>query len=134
MKSLFHFKTIKTRLLFLAMLALLVSLLIVSYFSYNKSAENLDELGRQNLKNSVEMTIETIEFLNQQVKQGNLPLEEAQEIVRQAILGEKYADGTRPINKKLIWEKMGICTSLIKKVSLLHIQTLKGKICGTPLI
>lgn len=127
MKSLFHFKTIKTRLLFLAMLALLVPLLTVSYFSYNKSAANLDELGRQNLKNSVEMTIETIEILNQQVKQENLPLEEAQELVRQAILGEKNPDGTRPINKKINLGENGYLFILDQKGKLIAHPNIEGK-------
>src|SRR5699024_1093230 len=42
-----------------------------------------------------------IETLNEEVEKGNLPLDEAQEKVKVAILGEKQSDGTRPINSNI---------------------------------
>ena len=76
-------------------------MVIITIFSYQKSATSLNDLGKTNLKNSVEMTIGLIEALNKEVENGNISLEEAQEQVKVSILGEKNGDGTRPINQNI---------------------------------
>lgn len=93
--------SLRTKLLVISILILTVPLILVGIFSYHKSAKSLDDLGVLNLTNSVEMTIEMIEALNEEVENGNLSLADAQERVKQAILGEQNADGTRPINKNI---------------------------------
>lgn len=93
--------TIKRKLLTVSILLLTIPLLVLGFFSYEKSSSSLDELGQTNLKNSVEQTIEMMKVLNAQVEEGKLSLEDAQEKVRVAILGEKGADDKRPINKKI---------------------------------
>ncbi|MFC7685766.1 methyl-accepting chemotaxis protein [Ureibacillus sp. GCM10028918] len=93
--------TIKRKLLTVSILLLIVPLLVLGAFSYEKSSSSLDELGQTNLKNSVEHTIELMKVLNQRVEEGNISLEEAQEKVRIAILGEKDGEGKRPINKNI---------------------------------
>lgn len=90
--------TIKAKLIIISLLLLIIPLLFLGFFSYQKSVTSLDDLGAINLKNSVEITIEMIDSLNRQVEKGKMSLEEAQEEVKIAILGEKNADGTRPIN------------------------------------
>ncbi|WP_167568873.1 methyl-accepting chemotaxis protein [Brevibacillus migulae] len=65
------------------------------------SKQALDKSGEMALKNNVKQVIEMIKVLDQQVKAGKLPLKEAQESVIASILGEKRADGTRPINKAI---------------------------------
>lgn len=97
----FKLRSIKAKLIIVSMLILTVPLILLGILSYQKSVSSLDELGATNLKNSVEMTIELIEALNAEVEKGNLPLEEAQEQVKIAVLGEMEADGTRPINKNI---------------------------------
>nr|WP_084782408.1 methyl-accepting chemotaxis protein [Bacillus niameyensis] len=69
--------------------------------TYKSSSKSLDELGATNLKNSVEMTISFIDSLNKEVEKGTLTLEEAQEKVKVAVIGEKKADGKREINPNL---------------------------------
>lgn len=93
--------SLKTKLLIISALILTVPLITVGIFSYHKSAKSLDDLGVLNLTNSVEMTIEMIEALNVEVENGNLSLDDAQERVKRAILGEQNADGTRPINPNI---------------------------------
>ena len=80
---------------------LVIPLIILSIISYSKSEESLNELGKTNLQNSVEMTIEMIDAMAHLVKEGDITREEAQEQVKIAVLGEKNADGTRPINKNI---------------------------------
>lgn len=99
--SKFKLNSIKSKLIIISVLILIIPLAILGAFSYTKSANSLDELGETNLKNSVEMTIEMIDALNDEVENGDLSLEEAQEQVKIAVLGEKESDGTRPINKHI---------------------------------
>ena len=47
------------------------------------------------------MTIEMIEALDKQVKAGKIPLEEAQEQVKEAILGKKDTMGNDPLIRRL---------------------------------
>lgn len=97
----FRSLSIKTKLIVTSLILVVIPLIVISYLNIQASKKNLDELGRTNLKNSVKMTIEMIEALNEEVKRGHLTLEEAQEKVKVAILGEKAPDGTRPINKDI---------------------------------
>ncbi|MTI49730.1 MAG: methyl-accepting chemotaxis protein [Firmicutes bacterium] len=91
----------KRKLVVLTTLLLIVPMLTVGIISYNVSKSQLNEQGRQILKNSVKMTLQLIDAKQQEVEKGNLTLEEAQEQVREYILGEKGEDGTRPINKEI---------------------------------
>ncbi|KGR76262.1 methyl-accepting chemotaxis protein [Ureibacillus sinduriensis] len=92
-------RSIKLKLLTVSILLLIIPLVVLGIFSYQKSSGSLDELGQMNLKNSVEHTIELMNVLNEQVESGDLTLEDAQEKVRVALLGEMQEDHTRPINK-----------------------------------
>ncbi|WP_163969588.1 methyl-accepting chemotaxis protein [Oceanobacillus halotolerans] len=93
--------SIKSKLIIVSVLLLTVPLIVLGVFSYQNSANSLNDLGSTNLKNSVELTIELIDTMNEEVEKGNLSLEEAQEKVKVAILGEMNEDGTRPINPNI---------------------------------
>lgn len=97
-KSIFK-SSIKSKLVVTSILLLTIPMLILSLLSYQKSASSLDDLGKTSLKNSVEMTLELIEILNQDVENGTITLAEAQEQARVYMLGEKRDDGTRPIKE-----------------------------------
>ncbi|RDW21392.1 chemotaxis protein [Oceanobacillus arenosus] len=100
-KSLKINSSIKAKLICISILLLIVPMLIIGIVSYQYSKTSLDEVGKKNLKNSVEFTLEIIEAYNVEVEKGNMPLEEAQENVRKIVLGEKNEDGTRPINPNI---------------------------------
>lgn len=72
--------------------------MILGLSSYSLSKNELDQSGEAQLKNQVKMTIAMINLLNEEVEAGNITLEEAQEKLRQEILGEKDAENKRPIN------------------------------------
>lgn len=93
--------SLKAKLFIISTILLVGPLLCLSIFSYLKSEATLNELGKTNLQNSVSMTIEMIDVLNSEVEKGNISLEDAQEQVKSAILGEKNTDGTRPINSSI---------------------------------
>ena len=95
----FKLNSIKTKMFAITILILIIPLYTLGTISYYKSQSSLNDLGSTNLKNSVEMTIEMIESLNEEVEKGTITLEEAQEKVKIAILGEKDGQGHRPINE-----------------------------------
>src|SRR5690625_4243837 len=93
--------TIRTKLIIASVLLLTIPLLALGILSFQKTKNTLDDYGNTRLQNSVEMTLEMINILNKEVEKGNISLEEAQEEVKVAILGEKDAEGKRPINRNI---------------------------------
>ncbi|WNS75795.1 methyl-accepting chemotaxis protein [Bacillus sp. DTU_2020_1000418_1_SI_GHA_SEK_038] len=92
---------LRKKLIFVSFIFLCVPSLLIGLVSYQLSLNSLNESGKLMLKNSVKQTIELINTMDQEVKMGRISLEEAQEYVKVSILGEKLADGTRPINKNI---------------------------------
>lgn len=127
LKSFFQLRTIKSKLILISILLLTIPLITLGFFSYQKSAMNLDELGKQNLKNSVKMTIEMIDQLNKQVESGKISLDDAQEQVKNAILGERKQDGTRPVNKEIDLGKYGFIFILDEQGNQLAHPFMEGK-------
>ena len=101
------FKTIKGKLIVVSVALILIPLIVLGIVSYHESYENLNELGKANLQNGVELTLELIHNLNQEVENGHLSLQEAQEKVKIAVLGERNEEGIRPINENLNFGEMG---------------------------
>lgn len=93
--------SIKSKLIVISILLLIVPMIVIGMTSYQKSSTSLEKLGKTNLQNSVEFTLATIDAYNAEVEKGNIPLESAQEKVKEIILGEKNGDGVRPINSSI---------------------------------
>lgn len=93
--------TIKTKLVLISSLLLIIPILVLGIISYNVSKQQLGDSGKFLLKNSVEMTLQQIDANQKLVEAGKLTLDEAQENVREYMLGKKNTDGTRPINKNI---------------------------------
>src|SRR5690625_418235 len=94
-------QSIRSKLIITSLLLLTIPILTLGYLSFQKSKDSLDNHGAKRLETSVEMTIALIETLNEEVEKGNLTLDEAQEKVKVAVLGEKDENGERPINKNI---------------------------------
>lgn len=92
---------IRTKLIIVSLLLLAVPSLIIGVIGYSSAKQSLDELGAIGLQNDVRLVIKLIESLDQQVKSGALSLEDAQELVKIEILGEKDPEGKRPIDKSV---------------------------------
>lgn len=92
---------IRIKLIIMSLLFLAVPSLLIGIIGYQSSASSLNTLGAQGLQTDVRMTIEMIGALDKQVKAGKVSLADAQEEVKEAILGEKDANGHRPINPRL---------------------------------
>lgn len=99
--------TIKLKLVLISSLLLIVASITIGLVSYNVAKNELEKSGKKLLKNSVEMTLQYIDENQKLVADRKLTLEEAQERVREFMLGKKDADGKRPI-KKLIQIGIGL--------------------------
>src|SRR5690625_7895844 len=93
--------TIRTKLIISSVLLLTIPLLALGILSFQKTKNTLDDYGNTRIQNSVEMTLEVINILNKEVEKGNISLEDAQEEVKVAILGENDAVGHGPINRSI---------------------------------
>ncbi|WP_409973358.1 cache domain-containing protein [Bacillus sp. Bva_UNVM-123] len=90
-------KSIKFKLISILLLLLAIPSLIICLVSYENSKNSLEESGEKILKNSVESAIQLMNALNEGVKNGDLTLDEAQEMAKKTIIGPKKEDGTREI-------------------------------------
>ncbi|MDM5250643.1 methyl-accepting chemotaxis protein [Lysinibacillus sp. G4S2] len=91
-------RSIQGKLIIISLALLIIPSLIIGLVSYSKAKNGMENIGEQVIKNSVESTLQLIELANESVEKGDIPLEVAQERVREAILGPKDSDGKRPIN------------------------------------
>lgn len=94
-------RSIQTKMIFICIAILAIPLLILGRVNFSISSNQLSELGETNLQNSVAVTLEFMDALNDEVKRGTLTLDEAQEKVKVAILGEKQEDGTRSMDSAI---------------------------------
>ncbi|WP_242876019.1 methyl-accepting chemotaxis protein [Cellulosilyticum sp. I15G10I2] len=118
---------IRTKLILVTELLLIIPVLALGLVSYSVAKQELEESGKVLLKNSVEMTLQVIEQNQILVDGGKLTLDEAQERVREYMLGEKDADGTRPINKNINLGENGYLLAYTQEgIEAAH-PTLEGK-------
>lgn len=88
---------IRTKLIIISLSLLLIPSLIIGVSSYHSAKKHLDDLGEKMLKNNVEMALQLIDSMNYAVQTGEISLEEAQEKVKQNLIGDLQNDGTRKI-------------------------------------
>ncbi|MEK5488681.1 methyl-accepting chemotaxis protein [Lysinibacillus sp. FSL M8-0355] len=91
-------RSIQGKLIIISLVILIIPSLIIGIVSYGKAKNGMEEIGEQVLYNSVESALQIIELANESVEKGDIPLEVAQERVREAFLGPKDSEGKRPIN------------------------------------
>ena len=92
--------SLQARITIISLLILLVPSLIIGIVGYKLAESHLTVSGEKQLQNDVHFTIAMIHDLNVAVKSGALPLAQAQEMVKETILGKKDANGKRPISAK----------------------------------
>lgn len=91
-------RSIQGKLIIISLALLIIPSLVIGLVSYSKAKKSMDNIGEQVIKNSVESALQLIQLANESVKRGDVPLEVAQERVREALLGPKDSEGKRPIN------------------------------------
>lgn len=95
------FVSLRTKLVMMCLLLLAIPSLVIGFQGYNSASAGMSDLGSRILKNNVHLTIEMIDALQKQVDAGKLSKEDAQEQVKEHILGPRQADGKRPINPNI---------------------------------
>lgn len=91
-------KTIRGKLLIFSFLLFLLPSLIIGFVSYMQAKQGLDELGEKVIKNSVETSLQLIEQTNKEVESDSITIEEAQERVKTALIGEIDGEGKRSLS------------------------------------
>ncbi|QJD86487.1 methyl-accepting chemotaxis protein [Cohnella herbarum] len=119
--------TIKRKLLFVTSLLLIVPILILGGVTYQVASKETSSLIETGLKNNVRMAEEMLESLDKAVRNGTMTREDAEENFRVFLLGEKQADNTRPINKKIDLGESGYFYVLDEKGTLLAHPLLEGE-------
>lgn len=89
--------SIKFKFIVVCCLLLIFPSVVVGSVGYVLSRQGLHEQMEANLQNSVRMAVELIRAQQELVKSGERSLAEAQEFVKETLLGPKQADGTRPM-------------------------------------
>ncbi|NEW07338.1 methyl-accepting chemotaxis protein [Paenibacillus sp. SYP-B3998] len=103
----FRLKSLRTKLIILCLFILLVPTVVIGISTYQSSKAKLDEVGKSQLKQSVKSVIGMINVMNAQVEEGKLTLEDAQERVRQELLGKKNEKNARTIKPEYTVGKTG---------------------------
>jgi len=89
--------SLKEKLLIMFLTLLILPGIATSTFDYFFAKKSLDELTEKGLRNNVLLAIELIESQNELVDAGVITLEEAQEEVKERLIGRQKSDGTREI-------------------------------------
>lgn len=82
-------KSVRNKLVGLAIIVILIPTVLVGTVNYFVAKIEIDNIGRLSLKNGTLGLMEVIATLDEQVQQGSLTLEQAQERARIQIVGEK---------------------------------------------
>lgn len=97
-RGLYLMKSVRNKLVSLAIIVILLSTGLVGTVNYMVVKAELDQVGRDSLKNGTLGILELIAQLDTQVQNGKLTLEEAQESARTQIVGNKIEDNKRSID------------------------------------
>ncbi|QSO47435.1 methyl-accepting chemotaxis protein [Alicyclobacillus mengziensis] len=101
MKNIFKFRfksSVRSKLMSISLVLLIVPSVVIGIVSYIDAKGELNQSSEIALKNDVQLVNATINILNKQVEAGNMSLAEAQEQVKEMVLGPVQSNGMRPIN------------------------------------
>lgn len=98
---------LQSKLILMSLIFLLVPALTIGYISYDIARQQLDKQGQETLINSVNATLQLIKIKQEEIDTGMISLEQAQEQVKEYMLGKKKADGTRPVHDYMQIGKYG---------------------------
>ncbi|MCL6577436.1 methyl-accepting chemotaxis protein [Kyrpidia sp.] len=100
----FNLKTmissLKSKLLIMSLALTVIPSLLIGLIAYEITQGQLEQAGKAQLKQDVLHVIALIEQADKQVKAGKMTLSDAQEMIKQEVLGPMNEKGQRPINPK----------------------------------
>lgn len=107
------------KLVMMCSMLLIIPGLIIGAIGYSISKQELNNLAKTSLKNDVNFALKMIALSNVKVESGELTLEEAQEQVKQQLVGKIDSEGKRPITKDIDIGEYGYMYVLDEKGTLL---------------
>jgi methyl-accepting chemotaxis protein len=124
----FHLKwNIGSKLILFQIVLLVVPIIIMGKITYDTSMYETTALIEKDLRHSVDMAVQTAVLLNKSVDDGLLSLDEAQERMKQILLGPMQEDGTRPINREIDLGENGYFFVLDQEGNLLAHPSMEGE-------
>ena len=93
--------SIRQKLVIISTSLLIVPILILGFFSYTESKNQLDAKGELILQNGVRQVMQLIESKKVELQRSDVSLEEVQEEIKQMLLGPMNEEGLRPINQNI---------------------------------
>jgi len=114
MGKLLNFRSVKSKLVLVFLVILVVPGLIIGFSSYEEAKSQLGEGGKNELKNNVKMVIGMISLLNKDVEAGKLTKTEAQDKLRDELLGKMDSENKRPIKQDYTVGKNGYVFAISK--------------------
>ncbi|RXJ04456.1 methyl-accepting chemotaxis protein [Anaerobacillus alkaliphilus] len=118
--------SIRKKLILVCFLLVLGPMLTLGYFSFSIAEDGLNRLTEDSLQNDVHLTIRMMEQVNKRVEKKDLTIAQGIEEINLQILGEKNADGTRPLPTDLKIGESGYLFILDKEANLLGHPSLEG--------
>lgn len=115
------------KLVTMCSLLLIIPSLTIGIISYSISKQELNILAEKSLKNDVQFSLKMIALANKKVESGELSLEEAQDSVKEELLGKIDKEGKRPITKDIDIGKHGYIYVLDDKGDLLMHPSKEGE-------
>src|SRR5690554_1925904 len=98
--------TIRTKMIVFSLCLLLIPSFIIGVTSYQVSKQEVNQLIEGKLKDNVNMAIQMIELLDQKVQSGQLHRQEAEEQIKQMLIG-LLDNGKRELNHSVDLGKNG---------------------------
>lgn len=93
--------SIKRKLVLFSWSLLLIPIILTGIISHYTTSKEMTKLIEKDLESSVKMAVQIASLLDDSVTDGHRTREEAEELMKQTLLGPKNADGTRQINSDI---------------------------------
>ncbi len=106
------YRSLKTKLVTLCLFILIVPSLLIGFSAYSISKKQLTEAGKAELQKSAHMVIGMINLLQEDIEAGHISKEDAQEKLRQEILGTKDGKNRRTLKNQYITGESGFIWAL----------------------
>ena len=119
--------SIKGKILVMSILVLIISNVSIGLLGYSITRKELNKKGEVILQNAVEAANQLIHVAQHAVEDNAFTLEEAQEMVKEHLIGELQADGTRTIDSTMDLGDNGYLIVLDLEGNMIAHPTLEGQ-------